>query len=278
MAVLTQTADDMRRLHKVGGTISFRAAYLCGENVRPQLGLAVWNQYSFDDIGAKNRSFWDDATPWRDAAIYVLGVSEALQIGSVVPDSPAAQAGLMPGDTVLSVDGKKAPTGENAVKELLDDLKETVTETDQIVSFEIGRGGQRMTAAVRPQDACDFPITLHQSPIVNALADGTNVVGAIDDEAPAAGGGELGPAGAVPVQKSGCGIEDVAAVSAGRGDPDVIGRDGGDVTDTDVLLGWRRGHQAPTAAIKVHDDRLDRAGPLRTPGSPCPRCRRGPAL
>ena len=40
--------------------------------------------------------------------VFKLGLkTEPPRVGFVVPDSPAAKAGLLPGDTIVSIDGEK---------------------------------------------------------------------------------------------------------------------------------------------------------------------------
>jgi serine protease Do len=79
----------------------------------------------------------------REIANY-LGMAEASGaiVDQIVPDSPAAQAGLRPGDIILQLQGKKIGNGEE-VRDLLkkarigDHLKITVLRGDQILKGEI---------------------------------------------------------------------------------------------------------------------------------------------
>ncbi|MDP3427777.1 MAG: M50 family metallopeptidase, partial [Humidesulfovibrio sp.] len=65
-------------------------------------------------------------------------------IDQVLPDTPAAQAGLAPGDTVLSVDGHPIIFWE--------DLTELVQASDgSTLVLELKRGAQRISLAVTPQ-------------------------------------------------------------------------------------------------------------------------------
>jgi regulator of sigma E protease len=64
-------------------------------------------------------------------------------IGSVAPDSPAAAAGLQPGDLVVSVDGVPVPTWE-------DFMIEVVPRAGRELVVGVDRGGQRMDVRVTP--------------------------------------------------------------------------------------------------------------------------------
>lgn len=62
---------------------------------------------------------------------------------SVFPDSPAASAGLRPGDVILSIDGKQITNGE--------ELRAAVfaAEIGATLTFEIQRGAQRLQVRVK---------------------------------------------------------------------------------------------------------------------------------
>jgi len=67
-------------------------------------------------------------------------------VGAVAAHSPAQQAGIQPGDRILSVDGRAVPTW--------DDFATVVgTYTDRRIPIVVQRGGQQLTKDVTPQGA-----------------------------------------------------------------------------------------------------------------------------
>ena len=76
-----------------------------------------------------------DETGWR--------CTRAPVVQSVVLESPADRAGLMPGDTLVSVDGKHLATaeGDEALSEI---------ELGRPVVLELARGSQHLTVTVEP--------------------------------------------------------------------------------------------------------------------------------
>ncbi|RMG58688.1 MAG: RIP metalloprotease RseP [Gammaproteobacteria bacterium] len=75
-------------------------------------------------------------------AMYLIGVEgQVPSIGEVIPDTPAARAGLRPNDTLVSANGIELPTWESATLTLLDEALDT-----GLIELEVAdaRGGRRM--------------------------------------------------------------------------------------------------------------------------------------
>lgn len=68
---------------------------------------------------------------------------QAPVIGSVTADSPAAKAGLRPGDRILSVAGKAVPTWEQLFLTVM-------PRAEREIPVEFERGGQRQTVQITP--------------------------------------------------------------------------------------------------------------------------------
>lgn len=66
-----------------------------------------------------------------------------VQVASVVAESPAAVAGIEPGDIILSLSGLTPTT--------VTEIQETVANTDQALSIEIQRGAEIINSEVTPQ-------------------------------------------------------------------------------------------------------------------------------
>jgi serine protease Do len=74
-------------------------------------------------------------------------VKEGIRIGSVEPNSPAAQAGLKPGDVIVSVDGHKIASELDYAKRFLQ------KDAGDVASISVLRGGQPQSFQVRLQKA-----------------------------------------------------------------------------------------------------------------------------
>lgn len=87
------------------------------------------------------------AKPAPQAAFLGASVEEAeggaVRIKDITKDSPAAKAGLQPGDTVLELDGKPIGT----VRQFLDALK--AAKPDQTIKLAIQRDGEKTTLEVK---------------------------------------------------------------------------------------------------------------------------------
>ncbi|MEZ5318836.1 MAG: RIP metalloprotease RseP [Vicinamibacterales bacterium] len=69
--------------------------------------------------------------------------SSPVVVGAVTADSPAARAGIQPGDRVLSVDGRDVPTWDDYHIEIL-------PKADREVTLVVDRAGQPLTFTVTP--------------------------------------------------------------------------------------------------------------------------------
>jgi regulator of sigma E protease len=90
-----------------------------------------------------------------DAALYDRPI-----IGTVAPGSPAEQAGLQPGDEIVSIDGQPAATWEEAQYAIL-------IRPDSAVRLEVRRGSERREVVVRSTSSgADKVGTIGVSPLV----------------------------------------------------------------------------------------------------------------
>jgi regulator of sigma E protease len=84
-----------------------------------------------------------DALEERIRAAQALQPFRAAVVGQVVPDKPAARAGIREGDTVVAVNGRR-------VRQWYDLLETLQASPGQNLTLEVLRGGQRMSFNVRP--------------------------------------------------------------------------------------------------------------------------------
>ena len=145
----------------------------------------------------------------RPVARRHFGLGGRPSVLTVAPDSPAARAGVMVGDTLVAVDGTdfatiadrdldhRAPTYDETARarDLLDRAL-----ADGVGSLTVERAGQRLTLTIRPVPGCAYEAQLTPSEEVSAGADGRRIVittafvryATTDDELAVVLGHELG--------------------------------------------------------------------------------------
>jgi regulator of sigma E protease len=84
-----------------------------------------------------------DALEERLKAAQALQPYRAPVVGQVLPDKPAAQAGLQESDTIVAVNGR-------LVRQWYDLLETLQASAGQSLTIEVARGGERRTFNVRP--------------------------------------------------------------------------------------------------------------------------------
>lgn len=154
-----RTVAEQARLYSVSFPILSANAQACGKRVRPGYGLSVWNAYS-------------PPQEYRRAAANLYGLNDALMVQTVAPRSPAVQAGLSPGDTLIAVNGQEL-RGPQAVRGLQQLMKSSSARESQIV-FE--HKGNVRTGIIRPEMVCDFPVGINPSSTINAQTDGQVII------------------------------------------------------------------------------------------------------
>lgn len=106
--------------------------------------------------------------------------------------SPAAAAGLTPGDLILSVNGQSLSRGEG-VSESYDGLQANIALLDEAaargpVQLRVRRSGVEREVTVRPVSACIYPTQVEVTGTLRSRADGRNIfisdgmVGIADDD------------------------------------------------------------------------------------------------
>ena len=150
------------RLYRVAAPLLVKNPDLCKGNARKLLGFTAKNKYSF--------------TPeFVDAAERSFGLGERLHIMSVLAGSGAANAGVRPGDILVSVDDKAMPQGPNAERLAAGILGPLVNGRDR-VRLSLQRNGAGVSPTVPLTMACAFAIELGNADNVNAYSDGHRVM------------------------------------------------------------------------------------------------------
>jgi regulator of sigma E protease len=84
-----------------------------------------------------------DALEERIRAAQALQPYRAPVVGQVLPDKPAAKAGIQEGDTIVAVNGRP-------VQQWYDLLETLQASAGQSLTIQVARGGQRRTLNIRP--------------------------------------------------------------------------------------------------------------------------------
>lgn len=173
-----QRVEDRRRLDRVAFKVLSAAAELCDGQLRPYYGLTAVNADGFD-------------SELRQAARAALGLGARPAMLYVVPDSPAARAGLRAGDVITTIDGRPVASGAIAAG----DLERLAASTSRPVTVGFERGGDLGAmpggavpggavpggevhggeVTVTPVPVCDIPLRLAPGEAVNAWSVGRSV-------------------------------------------------------------------------------------------------------
>ena len=150
------------RLYRVAAPLLVNNTDLCRSQARNLLGFTAKNKYSY-------------SSEFVDTAQTILGLDERLQVTGVLAGSGAARAGVRRGDTLIAVEDKPMPEGENAERQAATILAPLVTGRSS-VRMTVARNGATLTLTVPLTYACAFGVELGNTDNVTAYADGHRVL------------------------------------------------------------------------------------------------------
>jgi hypothetical protein len=123
----------------------------------------------------------------RAAARSRFQVSDIVSVWVVVPDSPAAKAGLKPGDGLLAINGQRIHGSDRPVRrdtwgsggqevERLQERVDRAFDRGPVQLLVRGSDGADRVLTVQPEIGCDYEVLLAPMDDVNAAADGEDVL------------------------------------------------------------------------------------------------------
>lgn len=124
-------------------------------------------------IGARFGTAGDYQDDYVEALSSRLSLTDTLTILAVAAESPASRAGLAPGDRILSIDGRSAPTGEPGTAAFADAI---AYGGDDPLELVVEREGSALTVLAMPLPVCDYDLVVTSEGGINAYADGERVV------------------------------------------------------------------------------------------------------
>lgn len=123
-----------------------------------------------------------DAYETKDRTLLAqdLGMTQRPQVAAVAAGSPAERAGILPGDTILSIGGVETDQirAKAGSKQLMADKLHAFTAkmpAGQPIAFELVRDGARIKLTVTPVQRCSARIMLKTDPGKDAYSDADNI-------------------------------------------------------------------------------------------------------
>lgn len=160
--VLKTLEENRDRVRKIAWPILRANLELCGDDVALSSGFRLATKWGF-------------GKEYRKAAERLYGIGDHVTVISVTPGSLADQAGLEPGDRIVSIDGWKPPRGKRAIDAMRDELFER-EHADRTLEYVVERDGQELALAVATEPVCNYPVHVESDDVVNAYADGDSIV------------------------------------------------------------------------------------------------------
>jgi len=127
------------------------------------------------DLGFSVASLGSFPVEIAEAAKATLNMGDALQVVTVAANSPAANAGIQPGDKLLAMNGMLVVRGKDAAKNF-DKTLASLLAMDNVIKLKIDRAGASQEISLKGQMLCYFPPGVTMGDEVNAYADGKNIV------------------------------------------------------------------------------------------------------
>ena len=152
VSAVMQQQVHLKRLSNVAGPVMTANAELCPKT-RPYYGLSTHS----------NRSYPKQIRPVIQAE---LGISYLHVVFNVVPDGPAAEAGIMTGDLILDKNSQTVSAQDLRKWPIADHGRQDIT---------IMRRSEKIDVTIETRPACDYKLGIRNSGVVNAIANGHSI-------------------------------------------------------------------------------------------------------
>ncbi len=156
----TKHIDQMSMVKSMGYKINFANVDIC-KKVDYDSGITYTNDYA---VGAKIAKFFPSN----------LNLGPKVTIIDIVENSPADKAGLMVGDKILKFDDYELPEGKKALKKISKHLSKL--DSNEIEKITIDRNGEIKNFEFKKNKICNYPVVLTQDKVVNAYANGKQII------------------------------------------------------------------------------------------------------
>ena len=159
--VLKEQRQYFERVMKIGYKIQKSNTELCGKKIAPDFGFAygVSTQYPKE---------------YKPVAERLFGLRDDPTVYHVFPNS-LAQGKLKMGDVIKQVDDQVIKSGLSGIKKLNKIFNEE-DYIDQPVTFIVDRRGEEKQITLTPPAICSGKIAITTNNVINAYADGENII------------------------------------------------------------------------------------------------------
>ena len=162
LASLRDWVNRQNRLYKVAAPLLINNTALCKRNARTLAGFSAKTKYSY-------------SSEYAGAAQEAFGLDERLRVMNVMPGSGADRSGLLPGDVLLSLQGKAMPAGKDAEREAAL-LVGAAMEGRNSINLTVLRDSRQVALDIPLTRACAIGIELGDADFVNSYADSERVM------------------------------------------------------------------------------------------------------
>jgi len=148
--------ERQKRLIRVSSAIRLRGAALCNGKLSPVTGIVAATAAELP-------------AAFRETAYLDHGVADLLKVLWILPDYPAAEAGLRSGDTILAIDGREIHAAAH-----LDQRSPTDSQT--FTALKVERGGKILDIRFEARNGCFRPAVLSVLDNVDVRTEGARMI------------------------------------------------------------------------------------------------------
>lgn len=156
-ARLKKWAEQQDRLYAVAAPLLLKNAAIC-KKTRLSSGIVARTKYAYSN-------------EFVETAEAELGLSERLQVMSVMSGSGADKSGIRQGDVLIRIDGNPAPVGPRVEREAAR-LMASEMKGKGSVKLTLSRDGREYAVDMALTRVCDVEVALGNAEYANAYSDG----------------------------------------------------------------------------------------------------------